>query len=249
MTNRENMKKVIKNDFDKENNYRRIVEGMSEKSIKFNYKYATIPITVIIIFILIIGVSTKNNKVKQLEKFGVDDFLDGINTTTSTSNYNHIDTSDSDSSLVEINEINGMIKSRSNAKIVNNVNIPYLEILTNLEIPNDFDNKEDYRAVYVKNDTKSSKEDYILNNYEFHYKNTKNEREIVASFSKDFTPISNYNFGVNNKSSLVNGINVLLYKYEKTYIAKFQYMKYNFLVEGKNINQEEFMNFVSSIIK
>ena len=248
MTNRENMKKVIKNDFDKANNYKKIVEGMNEKRIRFNYKYATIPITVIIIFILIIGISTKNNKVKQFEKFGGDDWSDGINTTTS-SNTNHIDTSDSDSSSREINEINDMIKNRSNTKIVNNVNIPYLEILINLEIPNDFDNKEDYRAVYIKNDTKSLKEDYILNNYEFHYKNTKNEREIVASFSKDFIPISNYNFGVNNKSSLVNGINVLLYKYEKTYIAKFQYMKYNFLVEGKNISREEFMNFVSSIIK
>ena len=248
MTNRENMKKVIKNDFDKANNYKKIVEGMNEKRIRFNYKYATIPITVIIIFILIIGISTKNNKVKQFEKFGGDDWSDGINATTS-SNTNHIDTSDSDSSLVEINEINDIIKNRGNTKIVNNVNIPYLEILTNLEIPNDFDNKEDYRALYIKNDTKSSKEDYILNNYEFHYKNTKNEREIVASFSKDFTPISNYNFGVNNKSSLINEINVLLYKYEKTYIAKFQYMKYNFLVEGKNITQEEFMNFVSSIIK
>ncbi len=248
MTNRENMKKVIKNDFDKANNYKKIVEGMNEKRIRFNYKYATISITVIIIFILIIGISTKNNKVKQFEKFGGDDWSDGINTTTS-SNTNHIDTSDSDSSSIEINEINDIIKNRGNTKIVNNVNIPYLEILTNLEIPNDFDNKEDYRAVYIKNDTKSLKEDYILNNYEFHYKNTKNEREIVASFSKDFTPISNYNFGVKNKSSLVNGINVLLYKYEKTYIAKFQYMKYNFLVEGKNITQEEFMNFVSSIIK
>ena len=247
MTNRENMKKVIKNDFDKENNYKKIVEGMNEKRIRFNYKYATIPITVIIIFILIIGISTKNNKVKQFEKFGGDDWSDGINTTTS-SNTNHIDTSDSDSSSIEINEINDIIKNRGNTKIVNNVNIPYLEILTNLEIPNDFDNKEDYRAVYIKNDTKS-KEDYILNNYEFHYKNTKNEREIVVSFSKDFTPISNYNFGINSKSSLVNGINVLLYKYEKTYIAKFQYMKYSFLVEGKNITQEEFMNFVSSIIK
>ena len=241
------MKKVIKDDFDKENNYKKIVEGMNEKRVKFNYKYATIPITVIIILVLIVGISTKGNKVKQLEKFGGDDWSDGINTTTS--NYNHIETSDSDSSLVEINEINDIIKNRNNTKIVNNVNIPYLEILTNLEIPNDFDNKEDYRAVYIKNDTKSLKEDYILNNYEFHYKNTKNEREIIASFSKDFTPISNYNFGVNNKSSLVNGINVLLYKYEKTYIAKFQYMKYNFLVEGKNITQEEFMNFVSSIIK
>ena len=248
MTNRENMKKVIKNDFDKANNYKKIVEGMNEKRIRFNYKYATIPITVIIIFILIIGISTKNNKVKQFEKFGGDDWSDGINTTTS-SNTNHIDTSDSDSSSIEINEINDIIKNRGNTKIVNNVNIPYLEILTNLEIPNDFDNKEDYRAVYIKNDTKSLKEDYILNNYEFHYKNTKNEREIVVSFSKDFTPISNYNFGVNSKSSLVNGINVLLYKYEKTYIAKFQYMKYSFLVEGKNITQEEFMNFVSSIIK
>ena len=248
MTNRENMKKVIKNDFDKANNYKKIVEGMNEKRIRFNYKYATIPITVIIIFILIIGISKKNNKVKQFEKFGGDDWSDGINTTTS-SNTNHIDTSDSDSSSIEINEINDIIKNRGNTKIVNNVNIPYLEILTNLEIPNDFDNKEDYRAIYIKNDTKSSREDYILNNYEFHYNNTKNEREIVASFSKDFIPISNYNFGVNNKSSLVNGINVLLYKYEKTYIAKFQYMKYNFLVEGKNITQEEFMNFVSSIIK
>lgn len=248
MTNRENMKKVIKNDFDKANNYKKIVEGMNEKKIKFNYKYATIPTIVIIIFILIIGISTKNNKVKQFEKFGGDDWSDGINTTTS-SNTNHIDTSDSDSSSIEINEINDIIKNRGNTKIVNNVNIPYLEILTNLEIPNDFDNKEDYRAVYIKNDTKSLKEDYILNNYEFHYKNTKNEREIVVSFSKDLMPISNYNFGVNNKSSLVNGINVLLYKYEKTYIAKFQYMKYNFLVEGKNITQEEFMNFVSSIIK
>ena len=248
MTNRENMKKVIKNDFDKETNYNKIVSQMDKKKVIINYKYATISITVIIILVLIVGISTKGNKVKQLEKFGGDDWSDGINTTTS-SNTNHIDTSDSDSSSIEINEINDMIKNRSNTKVVNNVNIPYLEILTNLEIPNDFDNKEDYRAVYIKNDTKSSKEDYILNNYEFHYKNTKNEREIIVSFSKDFIPISNYNFGVNNKSSLVNGINILLYKYEKTYIAKFQYMKYNFLVEGKNITQEEFMNFVSSIIK
>ena len=247
MTNRENIKKVIDNDFDKKDNYEKIIEGIYGKKNQLNYKYVIIPLTAVIILVLIVGLSVKNNKVKQFEKFGGDGCFDEINAQTSSNNNNYIDTSDSE--RVEINEINGMIKNRNNIKVVNNVNIPYFEMLTNLEIPEDFQILEDYRAVYVKSDGKTTKDDFVLNNYEFHYRNNKSEREIVVSFSKDFIPISNYNFGVKNTLSLINGISVGLYKYEKNYIAKFQYMKYNFLIEGKGITQEEFMNFLISIIK
>ena len=199
----------------------------------------------IIIIVLIVSLSYKNTEIEEFKKFGADDEMDSIDTsTTSNSNY----TTTSSNTEIKINEIKDITKNRNNTKVVNNVNIPYFEILTNLDIPNDFDNKEDYRAIYVK-DSKSSNDDYILNNYEFHYKNTKNDREIILLFSKDYTPISNYNFGVNSKLSKINGFSVNLYKYEKVYIAKFQYADYNFIVEGKSIKEEDFINFIKSIIK
>ncbi len=246
MTNKENMKKVIKNDFDRNENYKKIILKMNNGKTRTNYKYAILPTVAIIIIVLIISLSYKNNEKEEFKKFGNDDEMDSIDTsTTSNSNY----TTTSNYVEIIINEIKDITKNRNNTKVVNNVNIPYFEMLSNLDIPNDFDNKEDYRAIYVKNDTKSSSDDYILNNYEFHYKNTKNDREIILSFSKDYIPVNNYNFGVNNKSSKINGFSVNLYKYDKVYIAKFQYADYNFIVEGKSIKEEDFINFIKSIIK
>ena len=155
---------------------------------------------------------------------------------------------------VELN-INKMEKMRAmkldaEEKLVNNVSIPYFEILNGIKVPNDFDNTI-YKAIYVKskptkNNEKKSKYDK-LNNYKFIYYNTRNERCIVISFSNENKPLRDYYFGKDGTPSKINDFKLVIYQYENSYMTEFNYKGYNFDIETSDITESELSECLQSI--
>ncbi len=135
-------------------------------------------------------------------------------------------------------------------------------ILKDLKIPEDFDNTE-YNLIYVSSQENNKvnnveamenqmpeKEYDILNNYNFVYSNTKNQRKINISFSRENEPIRDYFFTEeNSQKSKINNIELKIYNYEETYFTKFIYNNYYFDIETQNITQEELITLLKSIIQ
>lgn len=151
---------------------------------------------------------------------------------------------------LNINKIDkmGAMKLDAEEKLVNNVSIPYFDILNCLKVPNDFDNTI-YRAIYVKsNQTKKNAKYDKLNNYEFVYYNTRNERCIVISFSDENKPLRDYHFGDDGTPSKINDFELVIYQYENLYMTEFNYKGYNFDIETTDITESELSECLQSIL-
>ena len=156
MTNKENK------------NYAAIVEKIESKNKKTNlYKYSAIPVCMILVISLVCIFNTNQNNLKSKDEENV--------------NTNHFTNYSSDNNII-INNINNELEETYDMdfKIQNGVYIPYFEVLSNLNIPSDFDNKEDMRTLWTKSNPNSNNYD-ILNNYELHLRNTKNINRIINS--------------------------------------------------------------------
>lgn len=227
MTNKNKLVKYITDDFNKEKNYNSIIQRIEKKyNKKYFIKYATIPVVFIIIIALI---QMNNNQTKAL-----------INNNINEINNNII-----------INEINETITNSYDidGKIQNGIFIPYFDFLKDLKIPSDFDNKEDMRAMWVKSNPNSNDYD-ILHNYEFHLRNTKNNREFIIYFSDKYKIFRCVNPFINDyPKSIINGVELPIIKGSNYYLSSFSYKGYNIDIEGIDVTEEEFVNLLESIIK
>lgn len=234
MTNKEKLKNAIDKDYDKAKYLEDISKKIEKKSnLKNYYKYLALPICIVaLISILLINnggynnnhINSSNNEINSL-----------INTSSNDSN-------------IKINILKEISESKIKAQIKsqNYLNIPVFEFMNDLSIPEDFDNKENYKAIYIKDD----KNNYYLNNYEFNYLNTTNDRKIKISFSDKYEPLRDYYFTIDNiKKSVINGVELEIYKYKSIYIAIFNYKGYNFDIETKDISETEFFDLLASILK
>lgn len=157
---------------------------------------------------------------------------------------------------ININDMSSMgaMKIDADVRIVPSIDDSYFSILDNLKVPEDFDNRI-YNAIYVRGPkvySESSSPDYNydrLNNFEFIYENTSNDRNITISFSDAFEPVRDYYFEEVGKSSKINDVQLTIYKYENSYLTKFNYQNYNFDIETSNVNVDELINLLKSIIK
>ena len=96
MTNKENMKKIIKNNYDKEKNYAAIVEKIESKNKKTNlYKYSAIPVCMILVISLVCIFNTNKNNLKSKDEENV--------------NTNHFTNYSSDNNII-INDINNELE-------------------------------------------------------------------------------------------------------------------------------------------
>ena len=237
MTNKENMKKIIKNNYDKEKNYAAIVEKIESKNKKTNlYKYSAIPVCMILVISLVCIFNTNKNNLKSKDEENV--------------NTNHFTNYSSDNNII-INDINNELEETYDMdfKIQNGVYIPYFEVLSNLNIPSDFDNKEDMRTLWTKSNPNSNNYD-ILNNYELHLRNTKNNREFIISFSDKYKKARCVNpFDVDLPKSTINGVELPIVKGSNYYVSAFSYNGYNFDIEGIDVTEEEFINLLESLIE
>lgn len=151
--------------------------------------------------------------------------------------------------IININKIDdvGMMQLDADVKILNNINIPYFEFLSNIEIPEDFDNKENYRAIYTKSNKDDDNYD-ILHNYQFEYCNTSNNRMILISFSDKYEPLRDYFISDNNKISKIGDTELKISQYNDMYIVTFTHNGINYDIETIDITQEELISLLESII-
>ena len=236
MDNREKIKIIIKKDFNKKNNYKQIINKIDKKDNRSFYKYAFTPL-VLIIAIAITIVITNNKKIeKKKENNVIENTPIGNNNTDNNIIINSFSNTSSSS-----NDIDGKIK--------NGIYIPYFEVLSDINIPKDFDNNGNADTVWVKSDPNSNEYD-ILNNYNFYYRNTSNNRIIIISLSDKFKPLRcPSDYVLNYPKSVVNGHEVLIIKNQNRFLSIFSYKGYNFDIESYDISEEEFINLLSSIIK
>ena len=247
MNNKEKMKTTIKKDFDKKNNYDKIIDKIDNNSSKTYYKYVFVPLLFIIVITIFSITINVDNRTKSLKHDN------NINTSSVNQNEDDFDGfNNNENNNIVINEYNGKNTTSSNdvdGKIKNGICIPYFGILSDLEIPKDFDNNGNADTVWVKSDPNSNEYD-ILNNYNFYYRNTSNNRIIIISLSDKYKPLRcPSDYVLSYPKSVINGHEVLIIKNQNSFISIFSYKGYNFDIESYDITEEEFVNLLSSIIK
>ena len=239
MTNKEKLKNAIEQDINPTNNYNKIIKKIEKerkmKSENNLLKWSLVPICLIVIIISgIIFLNYKNNN-NLLENKPYIDKKNNI-----TLNINDMSKMD-------------MIKLDADIKIVSDVNIFYpFEVNDNQNekkfiIPSDLTKTKHY-IVYTKND-KDSNEYNTVANYIMLITDD-NERNIEVKYSKDQEPLRDYYFSEeNSKITTINGIDLKIYKYGKSFYTIFSYNGYNFDIETSNITEQEFSDYLVSILR
>ena len=228
MNNKNRLKNVIDEYFDKERNYNKIQNRLNNSN---NYMKYVLSMSCLIIVVIIVLFSRNNVQLKK--EINIDS-----NNEIKINDYNV--TNSSISNYVNTNN--------SNISNYSNVNIPYFEVLNNLNLPNDFDIKYEGKA-RVKVLDKKDKDYGKINNYEFLFRNSKNSRNIIIGISDENEPISSININDNSSKSIINNVELIIYKYNNRYIVKFSYKDYNFIIETTDIDENELINLLKSIIK
>lgn len=222
MTNKDKLRHIIDKDINKKDNYNRILNKMNNKH---NYYYLLVPVCVLLIFTFIFYKNSKPEMLKGTFKTTTkDNTIININNIYVTSNYS----------------LNNTTKA-SNSYIDDYYSIPYFEVLNNLTIPKDFDNKDYFRVKFKDNK---------INNYEYWGFNTKNNRRIIIGISDKNIPIGNIDINIEKPNiSRINFTKLEIYRYDNSFIAKFNYKGYNFNIESNDITEKEFIDLLKSIIK
>lgn len=144
-----------------------------------------------------------------------------------------------DAKKIYINELDNMNLTSfdSDIRVENNYMVETYDELINIVIPNDL-NKMSGSVIFLSDGT--------LNNYVIEYFN--DDRKITIAYSKDKTPIRDY-FIEDGKSSIINNTNLVISKYNTMYIVTFKYNDIYFDIETSNIEENELIALLESIIK
>ena len=239
MTNKEKLKKAIEQDINPTNNYNKIIKKIEkeEKMKKENnlLKWSLVPICLIVIISGIIFLNYKKDNNNSLEN---KTYINKENNT-----------------ILNINDLSkvGMTKLDADVKTVSGVNIPYpFKVNENQNeewfiIPRDLTQTKNY-IVYVKKD-KDSKEYDTVANYIMLITDG-NERSIEVKYSEEQEPLRDYYFSEeDSKITTINNIDLKIYKYENSFYTTFSYNGYYFDIETSNITEQEFSNYLVSILK
>lgn len=238
MTNKKRLKKSINSDFSKENNYNAIIKKINKEDIKIKnnvWKWSIVPICLVAIIVGILFKNSKNNNIV------LDNYTDKENNIIL--NINNIDTNYSD--ILRDILFDADIKEMS----INGLFIPWPEMLIGITIPKDLD-KFHAKAIYTRNNKTNAYD--ILNSYVYNYSNELEEdyKNIRIAFSDTNKPIRDYFFSIeNSKKTIINNVNITIFKYNNTYFTEFSYKDYHFDIETKNISEQELSDLLVSIIK
>lgn len=144
-----------------------------------------------------------------------------------------------DTKEIYINELDNMNLTSldSNIRVENNYMVETYDELLNIVIPDDL-NKMNGSAIFLSDGT--------LNNYIVEYFN--GDRRITIAYSESNTPIRDY-FIDDGKSSIIKNTNLVISKYNTMYIVTFKYNDIYFDIETSNIEENELIDLLESIIK
>ncbi len=236
MTNKERLKRAIVEDFNKPNNYDKIMNKieMEGKMRKENnlLKWVLIPICLILVISGIILLNNKKENTLEKKKYIT------YECNNVSLNINNLDKTDITSLDTDIKTVSG-------------VNIPYpFKVNEDGEefiIPKDLTQIKNY-IVYTKKDKDSKKYDEIAN-YIIDITNG-SDRGIVIKYAMDQDPIRDYYFREeNSKITTINDVDLKIYKYGNSFYTIFSYNGYNFDIETANITEDEFTDYLVSILR
>ncbi len=229
MSNKDVFKELYSKKLNKEKNYNKIMETIERKNRRLNQylKWSLASICLVVVTCGIIAFGGNIHSLLTPDKKVVDNNV--------ILNINHVS-----------NE-KGLVKTDADVKEVNDYNAPYYEVLSDLEIPEDFDDKEYINAIYTKSDRDNKEYDYLMQ-YEKIYKNSSNHRNIVIGYSEKNKPIRDYYF-VDGKVSKIDDFELIIYQYENSYMTEFKYKNLHIDIETSDITEAELAALLPSIIK
>jgi len=228
MTKKQTIKDIMNEKFNKDDIHKELLIKFEEKrKMKINslMRFA-LPVCVMVIMC---GVVVLNNNSKVLKP----------DTKVEQQNKNNI----------VVNDINDLGAFRLDAKAIDakvENFIANFEFLKNIEIPRDLTEKNAIKLFVRGEDSENYDK---LRHYEISYFND-NDRSISVSFSDTEKPLRDYRFpDEGSKLSIINNINLKIYKYEDLYMTEFEYKGYNFDIETVGISESELVELLKSIIK
>ena len=244
MTNKDKLKNIIDNDFDKNNNYNDILRKIEGNNSMKKYGY----VLTFACFVLVVGVILFNNfntdETVILEEPIIEDNII----------FNNISVSDNSASIDAYPVYVGI---GGNADIdgsaVEKDLLGKFSFLSNLNIPHDYELKRMFE-LYVRGDNNSSDYDKLWQ-YDVYFTTVNVETGVTKEISIIFTPedyiLSCYKFNWNDfPKSTISSIDVGLYSDGVvSNEAFFEYEGYKFYVKSNDITKEEFINLIKSIVE
>jgi len=231
MFDKEALKEIIRNDFDKDYNYDEIIKKIEGENMKIKISLWKLAFVSMCFVMIIGGIFFINYRI----------ILDS--------------SVDKESGLkLNINNLDEVGMTRFDADIKeissNGVNIVWPKILKDgITIPKDLD-QSNAAVIYTRKD-KNSKYD-ILNCYVYNYfnRNDNDDKNIRIAFSDAYPPIRDYFFSEEvGKVSIIKDVELTIFKYNMIYFTEFCYKGYYFDIETRNISEQELSNLLVSIIK
>lgn len=204
-------------------------------------KIKYVSISICAVFILVFGIMIGTNRLKNNQE---------NNNSYKIADLENNKQAEKENINIELNinkiEHFAQLKFDARLKEIKNIDMKNFDILSNINIPNDFNNKS-YNEIYVKEDN-TGKYDRLYN-YEFSYSSSKdNERNIRVAFSDTNKPLRDYYLDEEGKISKINDIELKIYQYEDSYMVIFEFKNYKFDIETNSITKDELLNLLESIL-
>ena len=229
MSNKKIFKEIYSSKINKNKNYQEILKKIENQNQRnFSWKKILIPVTGILLVFTLIYINTdkKTNTLKD---------------TSTKKDFNTYTSSGQNENNVLSEDIKIEKKETKENTIIKKYNY-----IKEIVIPTDLEEKE-YQEIYLKET--NSKKNSIINNYQIKYHDIAKERTIILSFSDKYIPLRTYYFFDNEKKYNINKKEITIYQREYKYLTTFKYNNINFDIETNNINEEELLNLIKSIIK
>ena len=138
--------------------------------------------------------------------------------------------------------------SAQTRKVDQEVVLVDLKFVIEANVPDDFE--EEYSVVGLYINRKEGKEDGVLQNYEFRYKNKAGTRTITLGVGfNDKKPLRDYYFLDVEKISKIGDVELTITQYEDSYLVVFSDKDVNYDIETNGITQDELVEFLTSLIE
>ena len=237
MSNKKIFKEMYSKEFDKEENYKKILEKMEErKKVNKVFKYAVAPVLALV---LVIGgvFMIQNNSFNNFQNGRVEEQDNQPGDKIVINQRSNQDMSGSVKIDARIDADSEDVKEES---IVNKFN------LQNLKVPERYTFESSY-ALYIR-EGKETHNYNILHDYVLNYES--DERyHINISISLVGSPIRDYRFdNTNDRESTINGTKLLISKYSNSYLVTYKKDNINYDIETSGITEEELITLLKSII-
>jgi len=227
MSDENNMKKKLKERFDKNNNYNQILSKIERKDDmkKINYfKYSLVPICLLLIVGIVAQFSNRPNPL-----------LDGSKDTQNIIIINNTD-----------NIIRGSLRVDADIREINSIDIfEKYGLNKELIIPND--STLDSYCLYGK--FSSDQYDKLIDCRLVYVRKGETIPTITIAMAKNNPPFRDYLFSEDNlKESTINNVLLIITQYEDIYFTVFKINDIYFDIETNGITQNELVDLLKSII-